>query len=53
MMTFVPITSDLDSYARFWAPVAKSIAALLLGIGGLLLLIVVELAWIGWSLWKR
>jgi len=40
-------------YMSFWNLMAERFALLLLGVAGLLLLIVIELALIAWKVWTR
>ncbi len=40
-------------YVEFWQVMAERFALLLLSLGGLMLLIVLELALIAWKVWTR
>jgi hypothetical protein len=40
-------------YVDFWSLMAERFALLLLSLGGLMLLIVIELALIAWKVWTR
>ncbi len=47
------MTPDQFQYLDYWNLMAERFALLVLGIGGLMLLIVIELALIAWKVWTR